>query len=470
MAKPASHAYVCLTFPLQIIWKADMTTDKNVSRRRFLKSAAATAAGVTILPRHILGGPGFQAPSDTLNIAAIGAGGMGGSNLRAVQSENIVALADVDWERAEESFERFPNAERHRDFRRMLDDQDGDIDAVIIATPDHTHAVAATMAMEMGKHVYVQKPLTRTIREARALLDLSKEYDVVTQMGNQGHSHDDGRRLLEWVWAGAIGPVHEVHIWTNRPIWPQGVPRPAEAMPVPDHLDWDLWLGPAPEVPYHEAYAPFAWRGWTDYGTSALGDMGAHLIDHAYWALDLEYPTSVWSSSTPFGGRGDDRASWPRAQMTQYKFARGGRDPITMMWYDGGLLAPRPDALPDDVVLDPGGGAIMVGEKGILLYDTYGHNPRMYPEHLMEEYSDLPKTLPRIEVSHEMNWVNACKGTDEASSPFSYAVPLTETMLLGIVALQAGEVIKFDPISMTIPNSPAAEKYLHREYRNGWSL
>lgn len=444
--------------------------DSNLSRRNFLKSAAAVAVGVTIVPRHVLGGPGYQAPSDTLNIGAIGAGGMGGSNLEQVQSENVVALADVDWNRAAESFERFPNAQRYRDFRRMLEEHENDIDAVIIATPDHTHAVAATMAMRMGKHVYVQKPLTRTIHEARLLRDLADEYNLVTQMGNQGHSHDDGRKLVEWVWAGAIGPVHEVHIWTNRPIWPQGVPRPADSMPVPDYLDWDLWLGPAPDVPYNKAYAPFAWRGWVDWGTSALGDMGAHLIDHAYWALGLDYPTAVWSSSTPFGGKDDDRASWPQAQMTQYEFARGGREPIRMMWYDGGLLAPRPAVLPDDVKLEPGGGAILVGEQGILLYDTYGHNPRLYPESLMEEYADVPQQLPRIDVSHEMNWVNACKGLNEPSCPFSYAVPLTETMLLGIVANQAGQLIRYNPRDMTIPNAPDAEQYLHYEYRNGWSL
>ncbi|MEX0822263.1 MAG: Gfo/Idh/MocA family oxidoreductase [Rhodothermales bacterium] len=444
-------------------------TKKNVSRRTFMKGAALTAAGVSIVPRHVLGGVGYQAPSDTLNVAAIGAGGMGGSNLENVQSENVVALADVDWDRASESFERFPEAARYKDFRRMMDEHGDDIDAVIIATPDHTHAVAASAVMQMGKHVYVQKPLTRTIREARRLLELADQYNVVTQMGNQGHSHDDGRRLLELVWAGAIGAVEEVHIWTNRPIWPQAVPRPTNSMRVPSDLDWDLWLGPAPDVPYHEAYAPFAWRGWVDWGTSALGDMGAHLIDHAYWALGLDYPTSVWTSSSPFGGE-DERATYPQSQMTQYKFGRGGREPITMMWYDGGLIAPRPDALPDYVDLSPGGGALMVGEKGVLLYDTYGHNPRLFPEHLEEEYASVPQTVERIDVSHEMNWVNACKGLNEPSCPFSYAVPLTETMLLGVVSLQAGELIYYDPKSMTIPNAPGAEEYLHYDYRGSWEI
>ena len=443
-------------------------TNRSVSRRSFLRDSALTAAGLTLVPRHVIGGPGYRAPSDVLNIAGIGAGGMGAANLREVASEQVVALADVDQNRASDSFGRFPNATRYTDFRRMLDEMGDDIDAVIIATPDHTHATAASMAMQMGKHVYVQKPLTRTIREARRLLELAEAHDVVTQMGNQGHSHDDGRRLIEWIRAGVIGPVHEVHVWTNRPIWPQGVPRPAESMAPPAHLDWDLWLGPAPSMPYNEAYAPFTWRGWVDWGTSALGDMGAHLVDHAYWALDLGYPTMVWTSSTPFGGR--DQASWPQSQMTQYEFGHGGQHTVRMMWYDGGLIAPRPDVLPDDVVLKPGGGAIMVGKKGVLVYDTYGHNPQLYPRHLMDDVADLPQTLPRIEESHEMNWVNACKGMGEPTCPFSYAVPLTEVMLLGVVALQAGEMIRYNSDDMTIPNAPDAEQYLHREYRRGWEL
>lgn len=443
-----------------------MNTER-FSRRAFLRNASLAAAGVTIVPRHVLGGAGYRAPSDLLNIAGVGAGGIANQNLGNVASENIVALADPDRDRASGSFEKYSGAARYKDFRRMLDERGDDIDAVIVATPDHTHATAASMAMQLGKHVYVQKPLTRTIREARRLLELAEQTGVVTQMGNQGHSHDDGRRLIEWVRAGAIGTVREAHIWTNRPIWPQGVPIPKESMAPPEHMDWDIWLGPAPEAPYHDSYAPFTWRGWVDWGTSALGDMGAHLIDHAYWALDLEYPESVWTSSSPF--ERVDHAAWPQAQMAQYEFARDG-EPFRMMWYDGGLIAPRPAALPDDVTLIPGGGALLVGDRGVLLYDTYGHNPRLYPETLMEEYADVPQTLPRIEESHEMNWVNACKGLAEATCPFSYAVPLTEVMLLGVVALQANTLIRYDAETMTIPNAPEAEQYLHRPYRKGWEI
>ena len=223
-----------------------------------------------------------------------------------------------------------------------------------------------------------------------------------------------------------------------------------------------------PEVPYHDSYAPFTWRGWVDWGTSALGDMGAHLIDHAYWALDIDYPDSVWTSSTPF--ERVDHAAWPQSQMTQYEFTGKDGAAVRMMWYDGGLIAPRPAVLPDEVRLIPGGGALLVGDKGVLLYDTYGHNPRLFPETLMEEYADLPQTLPRITESHEMNWVNACKGLTEATCPFSYAVPLTEVMLLGVVALQARGLIRYNAETMTIPNAPEAEQYLHRPYREGWEI
>ena len=470
--------------------------DNSINRRRFLKGSALAAAGLSVVPRHVLGGPGHQAPSDTMNVAGIGVGGRGASNMNALTSENIVAVCDIDFDRVDQSLrndqgtvadsykalhQAYDEAERYADYRVMFDEMGDQIDGVVISTPDHLHAVAAKQAMEMGLHVYVEKPLTRTIREARTLLRVADETDVVTQMGNQGHTHPDGRRAIEWVWDGAIGPVHEIHAWTDRPMgwWPQGVSRPDDSMSTPGDLEWDLFLGPAPEVPYHEAYHPFRWRGWLDYGTGALGDMGAHLIDHAYWALDLGTPTEVWSSSSPFGMEEDTPVSWPMSSTTQYEFARGGRDPVRLMWYDGGLLPPRPRALPADVPLvseeetyppPSWGGAIWVGEDGILMHDTYGRNPRLYPQELEKEYSDAPQALPRIDASHQMNWANACKGQAEASCPFEYAVPLTETMLLGVVSLEAGTPIRYDGHSMTIPNAPEAEQYLRRNYRDGWSL
>lgn len=470
-----------------------------MDRRTFLKGSALATAGLSVVPRHVLGGSGYQSPSDTLNIAGIGVGGRGTANMSAVTSENIVAVCDIDFDHVDDSLrdgngniqsgleelhEAYEQADRYADYRRMYDDLADELDAVVIATPDHFHAVAAKDAMERGLHVYVEKPLTRTIREARVLMETADEMNVVTQMGNQGHTHPDGRRAIEWIWDGAIGPVHEIHSWTDRPArwWPQGVSRPEESMSVPEGVEWDLFLGPAPEVPYHEAYHPFSWRGWIDYGTGALGDMGAHLIDHAVWALDLGYPSEVWGSSNNFGMEGDERVSWPTAETVHYKFNRGGRDPVDLTWYDGGLLPPRPHGLPDDVPLvrelgedEDGpppswGGTILVGEDGILMYDTYGRNPRMYPKELETEYSNAPQQLPRVDTSHQMNWVEACKGQAEATCPFDYAAPLTETLLLGVASVQAGKALRYDPRSMEIPNAPEAEQYLSREYRGEWSL
>lgn len=477
---------------------------------------AIAGAGAMLVPRHVLGGQGFVAPSDRLNIAIVGAGGMGMSNAEQVLSENIVALCDVDFgyvdrqaasrlkrgdgtprPEGEQLQSAFEKAQRYTDFRRMLERQ-RDIDAVLIATPDHLHAHIALAAMDLGKHVYVQKPLTATVHEARLLQAAAERTGVVTQMGNQGHSTDDARLINEWIAAGVIGPVSRILIWTNRPIWPQGVPRPLDygqaverrgwgmgalnallsgAMSgeyaVPDGLDWDLYLGPAQERAYHPMYHPFNWRGWVDFGVGALGDMGAHLVDHPFWALDLGYPTSVEATSTPFGGGSENPATWPLAMTAHYEFpARGGRPPVTLDWYDGGLMPPRPDILPDDVTMEREGGVLYIGERGILMHETYGRNPQVFPASLMEEARAVPKTMPRVSGSHEMNWVNACKGQGSAVSPFSYAAPLTEVMLLGLVALRAGQgrKIRYDAANMRITNAPDAEQYLTRNYRRGWEL
>lgn len=497
--------------------------NENLSRRSFVERLAqgafAAAAFPTIVPRHVLGGPGYLAPSDRLNVAMIGAGGMGASNAESlvVGGQRIVALADIDFGLVERSVEgklknrdgtpraegqklkeAYAAAKRYADFRRMLEQEKG-IDAVVVATPDHVHAVAASQAMQLGKHVYVQKPLTYSVYEARVLRDLARRTKVATQMGNQGHSSDEARRINEWVQAGVIGPVREVHAWTNRPIWPQGLPRPAAAhaeqdaekwhqwnlsgplaelmagsYPVPAGLDWDLYLGPAQPVPYHPIYHPFSWRGWVDFGVGALGDMGAHLIDHPYWALGLGYPTSIEATSSAWGmGRDNRPASYPQATTVHYEFpARGAQPPVKLSWYDGGLMPPRPAALPDAVELNRTGGVIMVGEKGILMHETYGRNPQLFPEGLREEAARVPQTYPRIPVSHEMNWVHAAIGKGEATSPFEYAAPLTETMLLGIVALRTGQgkKIYYDAENMYVSNAPEANQYLHREYRPGWTL
>ena len=499
----------------------------RISRREFLKGAGATAAGITIVPRHVLGGQGVTPPSDRLNIAGVGIGGMGRSNLTAMASENIVALCDVDWGHVERAFgrldadiersqgrlakattaeerqrgeaqiarmrrlkdEHWPRATRYTDFREMLERQK-DIDAVLVATADHSHAMIAAAAMSLGKHVYVQKPLTWSVDEARHLARKAKETRVATQMGNQGHSSDDTRRVVELIRAGVIGDVREVHVWTNRPLayWPQGIPRPAPMTtkpddlewtmpavnerfanalagpyPPPDKLTWDLFIGPAPYVEYHPLYHPHHWRGWVDFGMGAIGDMGAHLIDQPFWALDLGFPTTVETLSTPF-----NRASYPTATMTHYEFpARGSRSAVKLTWYDGGLQPPRPEELEEEK-LNEEGGVLYIGTRGKLMHETYGFHPRLLPASLQQSATMPPETLPRITTSHEMNWVDAAKGKTETSSPFEYAARLTEVMLLGVVSLRAGTKIHYDGEAMRVTNVAAANDFLRREYRQGW--
>ncbi|MGB3618714.1 MAG: Gfo/Idh/MocA family oxidoreductase [Catalinimonas sp.] len=438
----------------------------GMNRRTFLKGSAMTAAAFTIVPRHVLGGPGYTAPSDKLNIAGVGVGGMGKVNLKNLASQNIVALCDVDYGHAAPVFEQYPKAKRYQDYRRMLDER-RDIDGLVIATSDHTHAVIALAGMQMGKHLYVQKPLTATVHEARVLAEEAARTGVVTQMGNQGHAGNDARVINEIVQSGMIGDVREVHAWTNRPIWPQGVPYPKATPPVPDGLAWDLFVGPAAYRPYHEAYHPFGWRGWTDWGVGAIGDMGAHLIDHPYWALDLDAPDTVSVTSTPFNGE-----SYPLATMTTYTFPKKGQRPaLKMVWYDGGLQPPFAEVLQVEK-LDWGGGVLMIGDGGMLLHDTYGKNPRLLPSaERMQDFKAPKQTYARVETSHEMDWVRAVQENRQPSSPFSYAGPLTETMLLGVVALHApNRVLNWDSAQMTFTNAPELNEHIKREYREGWAL
>ncbi|HSR14896.1 MAG TPA: Gfo/Idh/MocA family oxidoreductase [Gemmatimonadales bacterium] len=466
---------------------------RSISRRTFLNDVGAIGAGALVLPRRVLGGPGYQAPSDALNVAIVGAGGVGMGNAEQVVTQNIVAVCDVDFGYVQRSLagrhrrgdgtprpngialqQQFARAARYDDFRVMLEKQK-DIDAVIVATPDHLHAVIAKAAMELGKHVYVQKPLTWSVHESRVLAEMARRTGVVTQMGNQGHSSDDARLVNEWIAAGVIGPVRQVDIWTNRPIWPQGHSYPSTpAAPPPPGLRWDLYLGPVPEdIAYHQTYHPFNWRGWLAFGVGALGDMGAHLIDHPYWALGLERPVSIEATSTPWGGSQASPVTYPQGMLVHYEFAaRGDQPPVRMSWYDGGLMPPRPGHLPDDIEFEREGGVIYLGDRGILMHETYGANPRIWPVDLMEKARAVPKTLPRVGTSHEMNWVAACKGEAKATSPFEYAAPLTETMLLGIAALRAGQGRKvvYDAGRMAFTNAPDADQYLTRRYRDGWSV
>jgi predicted dehydrogenase len=446
---------------------------RPISRRSFL---AATGAVTTFmaLPAHVLGRAGETSPNNKLNIAGVGVGGQGGSDVDQVNSENIVALCDVDAEHAAHVFKKYPNAKRYKDFRAMLD-QDKSIDAVVVGTPDHLHAIVSVTAMRHGKHVYCEKPLTRTVYEARAVAKAAREAKVVTQMGNQGMAFEGNRLINEWLWAGAIGPVREAHVWSDRPThrgkmplwWPQGIERPKETPPVPGTLDWDLWLGPAPLRPYHPAYVPFRWRGWWDFGSGGLGDMGIHNLAPVFSALKLGAPDTVQASSTPVFSE-----TVPLAAMVHYQFpARGDMPPVELHWYDGGLLPERPAELEENRALDPEDGIIFVGDKGKMLVKGWGgEHPRLLPESLDKAYQRPPKTLPRS-IGHYKEWIQACKTGSPTRSNFDFAGPLTEAVLLGSVCIRnGGDKLVWDSANLKITNDPDANKYLHFEYRKGWSL
>jgi predicted dehydrogenase len=449
----------------------------TMDRRGFLEKSAAALTSALIVPRFVLGGKGYIPPSEKLNIAGIGVGGQGGGDISQMESENIVALCDVDWERAARTVKKFPHAKRYDDFRVMLDKQT-DIDAVVVATPDHVHAVAAMAAIQLGKHVFCEKPLSHTLYEARYLTRSAREAGVATQMGNQGHAMESIRLLCEWIWDGAIGDVSEVHAWTPHPVWPQGIGKPGETPPVPRTLNWDLWLGPAPYRPYHPAYVPQKWRGWWDFGTGGLGDMGCHIFDHIVWALKLGAPTSVEASFSEFV---PDKMTWdkpqntetyPRASIVTYTFpAREGFPALTLTWYDGGLMPPRPEELSEDRKMgDTYGGALYVGTKGKILCGSHGANGfRILPEERMQTYTRPPKTLARS-IGHHAEWIRACKGGEAAASNFDYAGPLTEMVLLGNVALRNRSKLQWDAENMCFPNQPEADAFIHHPYREGWHL
>jgi predicted dehydrogenase len=412
-----------------------------------MRAGAGAVAAFTIVPRQVLGGAGHKPPSERLNIAFIGVGGQGERNIRQLSGENIAALCDVDYERAANGFKLCPGVPKYRDFRRMLDKEKG-IDAVVVTTPDHTHAVAAMTAMKMGKHVYCEKPLTHSVYEARRLTEAARETRVVTQMGIHHHASRALRLGVEVIRSGMIGQVREVHLWTVRPrtLWAQGVERPKETPAVPDGLDWDLWLGPAPYRPYHPAYVPFQWRGWWDFGTGAFGNMGCHVMDLAFWALELgERAVTVEARTTRFNDE-----TYPAASMVKYKFgALGKLSPVTVVWYDGGLLPWRPDELEEGRRL-PDHGGVYVGEKGTILVPL-GDGPRLIPESKMRGFKRPEATLPRSPGNHE-EWAEGCKGGPKPLANFDYSGPLTEMVLLGNVAMAE------------------ANEYLHRQYRGGWIL
>lgn len=444
-----------------------------MGRREFIGTSALAIGGLTIIPAQTVAGLGHVAPSDKLNIAGIGIGGMGRSDLEDVaKTENIVALCDVDWNNSVENvFQLYPKAHRYKDYRVMLDKQK-DIDAVVIATPDHTHAIISMEAIRRGKHVYTEKPLTHTVYEARMLTEAAREHKVATQMGNQGQAGDAPRRLQEMIHDGAIGSIEEVHVWTDRPnrgladtYWPQGVKCPEDTPPVPESLDWDLFTGPAPLRPYHPSYHPFRWRGWLDYGTGALGDIGCHSFDAVFRILNLKYPISIQATSTLVNGE-----SFPLGSIVTYDFpARGEMPPLRLTWYDGGLRPPRLADMGSNIQMGAGG-VLYIGSKGVIL------NNRILPQSLDEAYQ-RPEPYLESSPGHRQEWILACKGGEPAGSNFDWAGPLTETVLLGNIALRpelrekmSFQNLHFDAENLSFPNIPEADLFLHYEYRNGWKL
>jgi len=446
----------------------------KMTRRRFLESAAATAAvpGLfSIIPRHALG-RGQTPPSDKLNVAGIGIGGMGAANLRELESENIVALCDVDLNYAAGTIQRYPGAKVFTDYRVMLEKEKG-IDAVVVATPDHTHAVITMAAIAADKHVYTQKPLTHDVWESRQLALAAKSSKVTTQMGIQGHSGEGIRLVTEWIRAGTIGEVREVDAWCDLSYYPWGHAywsskwgeRPADTPAVPEGLDWDLWIGPAPFRPYHPAYHPLVWRCWWDFGVGMMGDRGAHTLDAAVWALELDAPETVEATSS-----GLDPETHPLSAIVTYRFpARGGRPPVKLTWYEG-TRAPRPEELEEGRKMPEEGGLVFKGSKGKIMCGVYGDSPRLIPEKLMQEAALPAKTLPRVEGSHEQEWAKACKAGKKAGAAFEYSGPLTEICLLGNVAKRLDTRIVWDPVNLKVTNNAEAEAWIRRPYRQGWAL
>ncbi|TFG45195.1 MAG: Gfo/Idh/MocA family oxidoreductase [Candidatus Brocadiia bacterium] len=451
-----------------------MKTDKSgssdvggasISRRGFMKKTMSAAAAFTVVPSFVLGGPNHTAPSEKLNIAFIGCGGQGERNIRQFSNENIVAFCDVDEERASGSYNLYPAVPKYRDFRKMLE-KEKHIDAVVVTTPDHTHAIAAMTAIRMGKHVYCEKPLAYTIYETRRLTEAARQAKVATQMGIHHHAGEGVRVGVEILQSGVVGGIKEVHLWTIRPeeLWSQGIGRPEETPPVPSTLDWDLWLGPAPYRAYHPAYVPFKWRGWWDFGTGAFGNMGCHVMDMAFWALKLgERSVSVEASTTRF-----KEETYPASSLIRFEFGGlGEMPPVSVTWYDGGLLPWRPRELESNRRL-PSHGGIYIGEQGTILA-SLGDGPRIIPESKMKGFKVPERTLPRSSGQHE-EWVQACKGGAKPLADFEYSGPMTELVLLGNLAIRMGKRLEWDSANMKIPNAPEAEQYLHREYRKGWEL
>ena len=429
----------------------------HISRRRFLGHGAAAASLLGVWSAAEAAPP--NSPTEKLNLGLVGVGHRGIDNMEGVKGENIVALCDVDRQYLEKIQWRFPDAAVYRDFRQMFERPD--LDGVVISTPDHTHFHAAMMALRRGLHVYCERPLAQTIDEVRRLAAEAEMRSLATQMGNQHHNSDGYCRVVEWVQSGELGQVREVHVWTNRPLWPQGLQRSDEQPPIPPNLEWDLWLGPAPWRPYHPSYHPMTWRGWWDFGAGALGDMGPHLIDPAFRALQLAPPTSVQAESSPVT---DESA--PEWSIVEFEFAaRGDLPPVKLIWYDGGK---KPPAEAIGTANPPKNGALLIGERGSLFVPERGGKPLILARDPQDRPQPPQRTLPDS-PGHYAEWIAACKGGPPASSSFPAAVDLMETCLLGNVALRAGEAIRWDRENTTTGGAQA-DQFLRRTYREGWEL
>ena len=453
--------------------------EHGFTRRTFLLGSALTIAG---LPTAARAAGKRVSPNEKLNVAAIGAGGKGGDDIENMASENVVALCDVDWDRAADTFKTFPNARRYRDFRVMLDKEK--LDAVTVGTPDHTHAVAALAAMQRGIHVRVQKPLTWSIAEARMLRNAAHKYQVVTAMGNQGHAQDGVRQLCEILWSNAIGPVREAHIWTDRPLWDQSATKKLPSVAVPEELDWDLWLGPAPYRHFNPGYAPWNWRGWWEFGCGALGDMACHIMDPAYWALQLGAPSSVECVAM----QGSILETPPMRSILKYEFpARPFREkvdvawkgtilpPVKVYWYDGGYRPPLPPGVPEGTRLGDGSnGSYFVGDDGVATTGCYGGGTRLLPDERMKDFKLPSEVIPRVEAGDSyLEFINACKGGPAPGSNFDYSGPLTEVVLLGNLAIHAGvgKRVGWDFKAMRSPNMPGVNHLVQRQdTRRGWEI
>jgi predicted dehydrogenase len=470
--------------------KVSVSGSHGLSRREFLVGTAATGGILTIVPRFVLGGSGYVPPSDRLNLAIIGTGGQGIVNIRALLSQadvQIIAIADPNEESDYSAFYyggtagRKPALELIRshneklgaeggagkcadylDFRKMLDNEKS-IDAVVVATPDHAHAVTAMAAIQLGKHVYCEKPLAHSIYEVRKVTEAAREAEVATQMGNQGHSGEGIRQTCEWIWDGAIGEIREVHAWSDVGGWADGE-KPVETPPVPPTFDWELWLGPALSRPYSPAYAPYNWRGWWDFGTGGIGDMACHNLDPAFWALHLKHPESVEAISTEAGAKAVSDESTVRYEFS----ARRGLPPVTVTWYDGPRRPPLPEGMEDGKTLGRNG-IIFVGQKGQILCGGWGGPPQLLPKALADSYSPPPKSLLRSN-GHHRDWLGACKGGPPPSSNFEHSGPLTEVVLLGNVAQRSTGKLVWDGPLMTVTNQAKPNQYVQSPYREGWEI